>query len=324
MSAVELVTPNETPRPSPLQPKSRLANKFGKVSPLRVSSAEKSSGGAFVRRRFDTLTTAVFPKFKNLDDTDKKFSFGSRKDTSTKKSSGIKQPDPNKPPVPGPLLEDLIKTHEVVSNLWLQVALYFNLYYSIMWAVLNLLVWQHKYPRYTGLRVKYLTPIFYTCWLVVEILRIWLGYAGNLREKVPHLAAFFFLTIFPQSILVAYFVAVQYPLFPVDQITGYILAAFLVVELCVGYRAVGVIIHAQTVRFAIEFGGGGGAESAPSSQPERTDEVPISSAMFVGQMKRPLQGSRQGSGAISHVAGNILQSTGFSRATTSPMIRHRS
>lgn len=44
---------------------------------------------------------------------------------------------------------------------------------------------------------------------LLKVLRLGLGYFGNLEERVPWLLGFWMLTLFPQPILLLYFLVIQ-------------------------------------------------------------------------------------------------------------------
>jgi hypothetical protein len=48
-------------------------------------------------------------------------------------------------------------------------------------------------------------PILFAIWVLIEMFRLYVGYVGNLQEQTPNLAAFLFLTIFPQFFIMVYF-----------------------------------------------------------------------------------------------------------------------
>lgn len=219
------------------------------------STATSASISEALRRRFDTLTSAVFPNYRNLPSNaaeDAIFAFqqglSDRRRGERSKSQSKTNPASERPKT----IEELVATEEIVSSFWLQVLLYFNVYFSGFFVVLTLveMVYKATLPASPALT----TPILmFVAWFAFEFGRLWLGYRGNLSEKVPHLAAFFFLSVFPQCVLVIYFVALQKPLYTLDRIIGIIYAVFLLLELIVGYYAVGVVINAQTRRFAARY-----------------------------------------------------------------------
>jgi len=70
--------------------------------------------------------------------------------------------------------------------------LYFNAYYSVVYAVLIALIirWKVVVGKASGVGI-----IFFALWGMVESFRLYLGFVGNLKEKVPHFAGFFFLSV---------------------------------------------------------------------------------------------------------------------------------
>ena len=62
------------------------------------------------------------------------------------------------------------------------------------------------------------------------------------------MAAFLFLSIFPQLFITIYMLAIQQPLFGFDVIFGWIHMCFLVVEVWIGWRTMGVFIQDKTAR----------------------------------------------------------------------------
>lgn len=42
----------------------------------------------------------------------------------------------------------------------------------------------HQYLNRSGLRVKYFTPILFSLWAFTEVVRLYVGYQGNLKEDV--------------------------------------------------------------------------------------------------------------------------------------------
>ncbi|XP_063050270.1 transmembrane protein 17A [Engraulis encrasicolus] len=85
--------------------------------------------------------------------------------------------------------------NEVVAHLPLQMLMYFNMYFYPFWFISEVVMLDLKFP---------LLPAYYQSLMITgvvlltifEILRIYLGYVGNLEEKVPELAGFWLLTFF--------------------------------------------------------------------------------------------------------------------------------
>ncbi|XP_053307175.1 transmembrane protein 17 [Spea bombifrons] len=116
-----------------------------------------------VRRHLDSLTRTVFSDVRR---------------TMPKKEEGAAEVD-------------------LVSSLPLQMSLYFNTFYFPFWWICYVLMLQLKYvllPDY----YKFILVTLLILMTVIEVIRLFLGYSGNLQEKVPELAGFWLLSILLQ------------------------------------------------------------------------------------------------------------------------------
>jgi len=126
--------------------------------------------------------------------------------------------------------------------------LYYNFWYSIVYGWFFLFVYRWKYLNHSGLRVQYFTPAFFGIWVCAEAARLYVGWSGNLKEDTPGMAAFLFLTVFPQMLVAIYMLAMQEPLYAFDKIFNGIMLAFLVAEFLLAWRSMGVFIADKTAR----------------------------------------------------------------------------
>jgi len=95
---------------------------------------------------------------------------------------------------------------QVASSLTLQILLYFNIYFSVIWAGLFFLLFQWKIVAWdVPIHVIIISPIMFCGWLVIEPFRLALGYLGNLDEKVGWLGPFMVVTLVPQFVVHIYF-----------------------------------------------------------------------------------------------------------------------
>ncbi|XP_066036442.1 transmembrane protein 17 [Chamaea fasciata] len=86
---------------------------------------------------------------------------------------------------------------EILSSLPLQMSLYFNVYFFPFWWLVTVAILYLKYAALSD----YYKFILVTIMILVsltELIRLYLGYVGNLLEKVPELAGFWLLTLLPQ------------------------------------------------------------------------------------------------------------------------------
>ena len=86
------------------------------------------------------------------------------------------------------------------------MTLYFSVPYAFVWACSNQLLFYWKSRTFDApLVVAVISPMIFWVWLLLEPIRLLLGYVGNLRERVAWLGGFWVLTIFPQIIAHVYF-----------------------------------------------------------------------------------------------------------------------
>lgn len=147
----------------------------------------------------------------------------------------------------------LLRADAVLSSLQLQKLLYFNFYFSPVFAAAHvaLCVYKTMYLSPT-LYTSFILPLVVAIWGLCEIPRLRLGYVGNLREKVPELSAFFLLTIFPSTCMVIYLTFLQRLLLdelPLDLGVGLPMLAFNILELPYAYKGVATFIRKQTGDF---------------------------------------------------------------------------
>ncbi|XP_029377870.1 transmembrane protein 17B [Echeneis naucrates] len=91
----------------------------------------------------------------------------------------------------------------VLSSLPLQMSLYFNMWFFPWWWISEIVMLHLKYaalPDY----YKFILVTVLIVMTLIEAIRLYLGYAGNLQEKVPELAGFWLLSILLQFPLVLF------------------------------------------------------------------------------------------------------------------------
>lgn len=84
----------------------------------------------------------------------------------------------------------------------------------------------------------------------IEILRIYLGYFGNLTEKIPEVAGFWMLSILLQLPLQTFLLAsTQLLLEPIEYTVQTIMLILLVSQLIIGYFALQLAARHQARKF---------------------------------------------------------------------------
>ncbi|TKS73212.1 Transmembrane protein 17B [Collichthys lucidus] len=91
----------------------------------------------------------------------------------------------------------------VLSSLPLQMSLYFNMWFFPLWWISEIVMLQLKYPALPDY-YKFILVTILIMMTLIEAIRLFLGYAGNLQEKVPELAGFWLLSILLQFPLILF------------------------------------------------------------------------------------------------------------------------
>ncbi|XP_068111630.1 transmembrane protein 17A-like isoform X1 [Hyperolius riggenbachi] len=120
---------------------------------------------------------------------------------------------------------------DIVSSLPLQISLYFNTFYFPFWWISDVIALQLKYILLPD-HYKFILVTLLILMSVIEVIRLFLGYRGNLQEKVPELAGFWLLSILLQLPLLLFLIinpGVE-PL-PLEWATHGILVLFLLFQL---------------------------------------------------------------------------------------------
>jgi hypothetical protein len=132
-----------------------------------------------------------------------------------------------------------------LANLKLQICLYYNAIFSVVYAILVGACAIEKLLYYN----KNVSIAVVIIWAVLEPLRLYYGISGNLKESVPSLATYLLVTIFPTTPFILYLAYIQPVLFPIDPIIGSLMVVCLVVQFIMGFNATRKIIRSQTVQF---------------------------------------------------------------------------
>lgn len=100
---------------------------------------------------------------------------------------------------------------------------------------------------------KFITIVIYAAMALVEVARLYLGYAGNLQEKVPELAGFWILTLVLQLPLTLMLLLNESMLImPMERAVNIIMAVFVLFETIQGYRVIKTMIGQQISKFHVQ------------------------------------------------------------------------
>ncbi|NXW88111.1 TMM17 protein, partial [Alopecoenas beccarii] len=98
---------------------------------------------------------------------------------------------------PGPQYQADRAGIEIISSLPLQMSLYFNVYFFPFWWISTVVMLHLKYPVLSDY-YKFILVTIMILVSLIEVIRLYLGYMGNLQEKVPELAGFWLLSLLLQ------------------------------------------------------------------------------------------------------------------------------
>ncbi|XP_026786836.3 transmembrane protein 17A [Pangasianodon hypophthalmus] len=138
---------------------------------------------------------------------------------------------------------------KVSSHLPLQMFLYFNMFFFPFWWLSEIVMLDLKFT---------LLPGYYQCLMVVgmiiisvlEVLRVYLGYVGNLKEKVPELAAFWLISLaFQLPILLFFLTDEGLLILPLERVMHSLYLAFLLGEVLSSF----VALRVMTRKLALQF-----------------------------------------------------------------------
>uniref|UniRef100_A0A8C6U4N6 Zgc:112294 n=1 Tax=Neogobius melanostomus TaxID=47308 RepID=A0A8C6U4N6_9GOBI len=129
------------------------------------------------------------------------------------------------------------RTHMLVSHLPLQMLLYFNMFFFPCWWFSSVFMLDVKYEYlagyYQGLLITGIVLL-----TIVEVTRLYLGYMGNLMEKVPELAAFWVLSFtFPLPVLLFFLTDEDTLILPLERATHSLYLLFVLAELLASFLA---------------------------------------------------------------------------------------
>jgi transmembrane protein 17 len=141
--------------------------------------------------------------------------------------------------------DSVITKKPSLSSLGLQMSLYYNSFLSVIFIIIMGTCTVQKAALYK----RYVPVVAVGLYLVVEPYRLYFGFSGNLREKVPDLATYLLMTVFPQVPIVIYLGYLQSVTYPVDAIMGTLVLIFLIVQFYCGVKTMQRLIRMQTSQF---------------------------------------------------------------------------
>ncbi|XP_028442124.1 transmembrane protein 17B isoform X2 [Perca flavescens] len=135
----------------------------------------------------------------------------------------------------------------VLSSLHLQMSLYFNMWFFPVWWISETVMLHLKYPVLPDY-YKFILVTVLILMTLIEAIRLFLGYAGNLQEKVPELAGFWLLSILLQFPLILFLLFNEAILIqPLERGVHIVLATFILTQALSGFVALrNVVRHTES------------------------------------------------------------------------------
>uniref|UniRef100_A0A0R3S0L9 Transmembrane protein 17B n=1 Tax=Elaeophora elaphi TaxID=1147741 RepID=A0A0R3S0L9_9BILA len=137
---------------------------------------------------------------------------------------------------------------EVLSSLPLQIALHYNVCLAPFWAI-GLIVGLISKMHYLSIThvVVLSTLLFIT--IIIELIRLFLGYFGNLGEKISALSGFWVTSVILQAPIAAFWVLNSNIPLPLERSLCLYHGVFLLIEIIAGFLVIRKISHYQMARF---------------------------------------------------------------------------
>ncbi|KAM4618876.1 transmembrane protein 17B [Polymixia lowei] len=138
---------------------------------------------------------------------------------------------------------------EVVSCLHLQMSLFFNMWFFPLWWISEVVMLHLKYPALPDY-YKFILVTVLVLMTLIEVIRLYLGYAGNLQEKVPELAGFWLLSVLLQFPLIVFQLFNEAILIlPLERGVHIVLALFILTQALSGFVALRQMVRHTESQF---------------------------------------------------------------------------
>ncbi|XP_052640201.1 transmembrane protein 17 isoform X1 [Harpia harpyja] len=146
---------------------------------------------------------------------------------------------------------DLKADNEIVSSLPLQMSLYFNVYFFPFWWLSTVVMLHLKYPVLSDYYKFILVTIMILASLI-EVIRLYLGYMGNLQEKVPELAGFWLLSLLLQLPIILFLLFNEgLKIQPLERAVHIVFAFFLTFQVIAAFVTLKRMVNKLAIRFRL-------------------------------------------------------------------------
>eukprot|EP01136_Pigoraptor_vietnamica_P035285 Opistho-1_new@9179 len=126
------------------------------------------------------------------------------------------------------------------------------MFYFPFWLAASIVSLDSKYDAIKS-NYKYAPIVIYIIMTLVEPIRIYLGYCGNLLEKVPQLAGYWILTLFIQlPLCLVLLLNNQFFVLPLEYAVNIPLSVMLGAQAFLGYFAILIMSRMQSAVYQIK------------------------------------------------------------------------
>uniref|UniRef100_A0A1A8NDT8 Transmembrane protein 17 n=3 Tax=Nothobranchius TaxID=28779 RepID=A0A1A8NDT8_9TELE len=140
----------------------------------------------------------------------------------------------------------------VLSSLQLQMSLYFNTWFFPFWWISEAVMLHLKYPALPNY-YKFVLVTVLLLMTLIEAIRLYLGYSGNLQEKVPELAGFWLLSILLQFPLILFQLFNEaIIILPLERGVHMVLAIFILTQAVFGFVALREMVRHTGSQFHLQ------------------------------------------------------------------------
>ncbi|XP_014820279.1 PREDICTED: transmembrane protein 17-like [Calidris pugnax] len=141
--------------------------------------------------------------------------------------------------------------NEILSSLPLQMSLYFNVYFFPFWWLSAVVMLHVKYPVLSDY-YKFILVTIMILTSLIEIIRLYLGYMGNLQEKVPELAGFWLLTLLLQLPIILFLLFNEgLIILPLERAVHIVFALFLMFQVVAAFVTLKRMVNKLATHFRL-------------------------------------------------------------------------
>ncbi|NXT33657.1 TMM17 protein, partial [Pelecanoides urinatrix] len=139
--------------------------------------------------------------------------------------------------------------NEILSSLPLQMSLYFNVYFFPLWWLSTVAMLHLKYPVLSDYYKFILVTVMILASLI-EVIRLYLGFMGNLQEKVPELAGFWLLSLLLQLPIILFLLFNEgLQIQPLERAVHIVFALFLTFQVIAAFVALKRMVNKLATHF---------------------------------------------------------------------------